>query len=64
MRITQRIAPCMWFDHQAEEAATSCISVFKNSKLTSIARYSKAWIDIGELERAFAGSFAGQGKDG
>jgi len=24
---------------------------------------TKAWIDIGELERAFAGSFAGQGKD-
>jgi predicted 3-demethylubiquinone-9 3-methyltransferase (glyoxalase superfamily) len=44
MPVTQRIAPCLWFDHQAEEAAMFYVSVFKNSK-----------IDIAELERAFAG---------
>jgi predicted 3-demethylubiquinone-9 3-methyltransferase (glyoxalase superfamily) len=39
MQISQRIAPCLWFDHQAEEAAAFYISVFKNSRITKIARY-------------------------
>jgi predicted 3-demethylubiquinone-9 3-methyltransferase (glyoxalase superfamily) len=42
MHVTQRIAPCLWFDNQAEEAATFYVSVFKNSKIVSIARYSNA----------------------
>jgi predicted 3-demethylubiquinone-9 3-methyltransferase (glyoxalase superfamily) len=42
MTITQKITPCLWFDQQAEEAATFYVSVFKNSKITTIARYSKA----------------------
>ena len=42
MQITQRIAPCLWFDSQAEEAAAFYVSVFKNSKITSVARYPKA----------------------
>ena len=42
MQITQRIAPCLWFDSQAEEAANFYVSVFKNSKITSVARYPKA----------------------
>ena len=42
MPTIQRIAPCLWFDHQAEEAATFYVSVFKKSKITSITRYSKA----------------------
>jgi predicted 3-demethylubiquinone-9 3-methyltransferase (glyoxalase superfamily) len=29
MPVTQRIAPCLWFDHEAEEAATFYVSVFK-----------------------------------
>lgn len=37
-----RIVPCLWFDHQAEEAATFYVSVFKNSKITTISRYTKA----------------------
>jgi predicted 3-demethylubiquinone-9 3-methyltransferase (glyoxalase superfamily) len=37
-----QIAPCLWFDHQAEEAATFYVPVFKNSKITNITRYSKA----------------------
>jgi len=40
--ISQRIAPCLWFDHQAEEAATFYVSVFKNSRVTSVARYGNA----------------------
>src|SRR5438034_211013 len=42
MQITQKIAPCLWFDSQAEEAAAFYVSVFKNSKITSVARYTKA----------------------
>lgn len=37
-----RIVPCLWFDHQAEDAATFYVSVFKNSKITKISRYPKA----------------------
>jgi predicted 3-demethylubiquinone-9 3-methyltransferase (glyoxalase superfamily) len=42
MRITQRIEPCLWFDHQAEEAATFYVSVFKNSRIVQTTRYSDA----------------------
>jgi predicted 3-demethylubiquinone-9 3-methyltransferase (glyoxalase superfamily) len=42
MHVTQKIAPCLWFDSQAEEAARFYVSVFKNSKIVSVARYSKA----------------------
>jgi predicted 3-demethylubiquinone-9 3-methyltransferase (glyoxalase superfamily) len=46
MHVTQRIAPCLWFDNQAEEAAMFYVSVFKNSKIVSIARYSKAGFEV------------------
>ncbi len=42
MQITQRIAPCLWFDSQAEEAAAFYVSVFKNSKITKVNRYPNA----------------------
>jgi predicted 3-demethylubiquinone-9 3-methyltransferase (glyoxalase superfamily) len=42
MQVGQRIAPCLWFDHEAEEAATFYVSVFKNSRVVSVARYGKA----------------------
>lgn len=38
----QKITPHLWFDSQAEEAATFYTSVFKNSKILHIARYAKA----------------------
>jgi predicted 3-demethylubiquinone-9 3-methyltransferase (glyoxalase superfamily) len=46
MPVTQKITPCLWFDHQAEEAATFYVSVFKNSKITSVARYGEAGKEI------------------
>ena len=46
MHITQRITPCLWFDHQAEEAARFYTSVFKNSTIVSVTRYSKAGHEI------------------
>ena len=38
----QKVAPMLWFDTQAEEAANFYVSVFKNAKLGRIARYSEA----------------------
>jgi predicted 3-demethylubiquinone-9 3-methyltransferase (glyoxalase superfamily) len=35
----QKIKPFLWFDTQAEEAAKYYCSVFKNSKITEVARY-------------------------
>src|ERR1041385_4176666 len=37
----QGITPFLWFDHQAEEAAKFYTSVFKNSKVGRIFRYSE-----------------------
>lgn len=33
------ISPFLWFDDQAEEAAAFYVSVFKNSRILSVARY-------------------------
>ena len=41
MATLQKIFPCLWFDHQAEEAAKFYVSVFKNSKVGKISRYGK-----------------------
>ena len=37
-----KIAPCLWFDSEAEEAAKLYISIFKNSQITDISRYGEA----------------------
>jgi predicted 3-demethylubiquinone-9 3-methyltransferase (glyoxalase superfamily) len=42
MQFSQKIAPCLWFDNQGEEAAKFYVSIFKNSKIVQIARYGKA----------------------
>ena len=41
-----KITPCLWFDHQGEEAANFYIGIFKNSKITQIARYGEAGTEI------------------
>jgi predicted 3-demethylubiquinone-9 3-methyltransferase (glyoxalase superfamily) len=38
----QKITPFLWFDDNAEEAMNFYVSVFKNSKITSVARYGEA----------------------
>ena len=38
----QKITPFLWYDNQAEEAANFYTSIFKNSKITNIARYGDA----------------------
>jgi predicted 3-demethylubiquinone-9 3-methyltransferase (glyoxalase superfamily) len=35
----QRIAPNLWFDTEAEEAANFYLSVFENSRIVSVTRY-------------------------
>jgi predicted 3-demethylubiquinone-9 3-methyltransferase (glyoxalase superfamily) len=37
----RKIAACLWFDNQAEEAANFYISVFKNSRITAISHYGE-----------------------
>jgi len=40
--VTQRVTPFLWFDSQAEEAATFYTSVFPNSKIRATSRYDDA----------------------
>jgi predicted 3-demethylubiquinone-9 3-methyltransferase (glyoxalase superfamily) len=40
--VQQTIVPNLWFDTQAEEAAAFYTSVFKNSRIVSVARYTEA----------------------
>ncbi|GAB3552859.1 VOC family protein [Noviherbaspirillum agri] len=42
MQALQRIAPCLWFDDQAEEAARFYTGIFKNSTIGTISRYGEA----------------------
>lgn len=42
----QRLIPCLWFDDQAEEAATFYVSIFKNAKLGSITHYGEAGAEV------------------
>jgi len=38
----QKITPFLWFDNNAEEAVNLYLSIFKNSKITKVARYGDA----------------------
>lgn len=38
----QKITPFLWFDDQAEEAARFYISIFPNSRLKDVTRYTEA----------------------
>jgi predicted 3-demethylubiquinone-9 3-methyltransferase (glyoxalase superfamily) len=40
--LNQKITTFLWYDDQAEEAAQFYTSLFKNSKVTDVARYSEA----------------------
>jgi predicted 3-demethylubiquinone-9 3-methyltransferase (glyoxalase superfamily) len=46
----QKIAPCLWFDDKAEEAAKFYVSIFKNSKIGDITHYGKEGYEIHERE--------------
>jgi len=40
--MTQKITPFLWFDDQAEDAAKFYVSIFKNSKILNVTRYTEA----------------------
>ena len=46
MAVTSRIAPCLWFDTQAEEAARYYTGIFKHSRINQITRYSDAGQEV------------------
>lgn len=46
MAVTQRIRPCLWFDHQAEEAARYYVGIFENSRIVSFTHFSEAGFEI------------------
>ena len=41
-KITQKITPFLWFNDNAEEAASLYVSLFANSKILNVARYGDA----------------------
>lgn len=42
----QKINPCLWFDHQAEEAANFYTAIFNNSEIKRISPYGKAGFEF------------------
>jgi len=46
MKFPMRIAPCLWFDSQGEEAARFYTSIFTNSRIVKVSRYAEAGKEI------------------
>jgi predicted 3-demethylubiquinone-9 3-methyltransferase (glyoxalase superfamily) len=46
MLSASKIAPCLWFDSEAEDAAKFYTRIFKNSRIVRIARYGKAGFEF------------------
>lgn len=46
MQRVQRIVPFLWFDNQAEQAATQYTSIFQNSRILHVSRYGQAGQEI------------------
>lgn len=46
MQLASKIAPCLWFDDQAEAAAKFYTGIFPNSKIAKITRYGNAGQEI------------------
>lgn len=42
MIAASKIRPCLWFDHEAEEAANFYVSLFPDSRVTNVSRYGEA----------------------
>ncbi len=42
MATLSKITPCLWFDTQAEDAATFYTGIFENSRIVNVARYGSA----------------------
>ena len=46
MSLVKPIAPCLWFDTQAEEAARFYTGIFPSSRIVNVARYPEAGQEI------------------
>jgi predicted 3-demethylubiquinone-9 3-methyltransferase (glyoxalase superfamily) len=46
MQIKSKIAPCLWFDSQAEEAAKFYTGIFPDSKIVATSRYGEAGQEV------------------
>ncbi len=46
MAVGSKIAPCLWFSDQAEEAAQFYTSIFQNSRIVAVTRYGEAGREI------------------
>ncbi|MBA5872846.1 MAG: VOC family protein [Nitrospira sp. CR2.1] len=46
-----RVTPCLWFDHQAEEAAKFYVSIVKHSKLGATTYYGDAGARVSGREK-------------
>lgn len=46
MPSVRRITPCLWFDDQAEEAANYYVSIFENSRVLKVSRYTEAGYEV------------------
>lgn len=46
MASIQKIAPCLWFDDQGEEAANFYVSIFPDSHIDEVMRYGKAGFEV------------------
>ena len=42
----KKIAPCLWFDKEGEEAAKFYVGIFRNSRITATSRYPDAGQDV------------------
>lgn len=46
MKIASKIAPCLWFADQAEDAARLYTSIFRESRIVTITRYTETGREI------------------
>ena len=46
MQLATKIAPCLWFDNEAEQAARFYTSTFKDSKIVSTSHYTDAGREV------------------
>ncbi|MFA5105348.1 MAG: VOC family protein [Candidatus Micrarchaeia archaeon] len=45
------MATCLWFDHNAEQAAKFYTSIFKGSKILSVSRYGDSGAEVSGMEK-------------
>ncbi len=42
MQINQPITPCLWFNDEAEAAASFYVSIFENARIVEVSRYTES----------------------